>query len=48
VAAELGVVEPGTAGDHILVMIDAELHWLQRALDRVDVPGDASGHVDTP
>ena len=47
VASELGEIEPGTAGDHIVVMIDAELHWLQLALDRVAVPGDASAHVDT-
>jgi DNA-binding PadR family transcriptional regulator len=34
-AAELGPVEPGTAGDHLLLMVDAELAWLDRSLARV-------------
>jgi DNA-binding PadR family transcriptional regulator len=33
--AELGPVEPGTAGDHLLLMVDAELAWLDRSLARV-------------
>jgi DNA-binding PadR family transcriptional regulator len=38
-AAELGPVEPGTAGDHLLLMVDAELAWLDRSLARVHGAG---------
>jgi DNA-binding PadR family transcriptional regulator len=34
-AVELGPVEPGTAGDHRLLMVDAELAWLDRTLTRM-------------
>jgi hypothetical protein len=33
-SAELGPAEPGGAGDHLLLMVDAEAEWLDRALAR--------------
>jgi DNA-binding PadR family transcriptional regulator len=32
--AELGPAEPGGASDHLLLMVDAEAEWLDRALAR--------------
>jgi DNA-binding PadR family transcriptional regulator len=39
-AAELGPVEPGSAGDHLLLMVDAEVEWLDRALARMRPEGE--------
>ena len=33
---ELGVFEPGSASDHILLLVDAEIMSLERAIARLD------------
>jgi DNA-binding PadR family transcriptional regulator len=34
VSGQLGEPEPGSAGDHLLSLVDAELAWMDRAIDR--------------
>lgn len=36
VATQLGEADPGTAADHVLLLIDAELAWLGRAVARLE------------
>lgn len=50
VTAQVGQADPGTAADHVLLLIEAELAWLDRAVARLEsgrVPANrATSHSD--